>query len=121
MSGPKLITQFTEDVFAKEDRVCQRLSCQVRIQMGEPCHYVMGHDVTQPGKYMCGTCFLWYWHKPATAVRRQNMGTTNALPITALPDPKIVHQSVSDSQSRSSVNPPLVVAMTNIARVPMLL
>ncbi|KIK78265.1 hypothetical protein PAXRUDRAFT_164433 [Paxillus rubicundulus Ve08.2h10] len=98
MSGPELITQFTEDAFAKEDRVCQRSSCQVRIQMGEPCHYVMGHNVTQPGKYVCGTCFLWYRHKPATTVHRQNMGTTNGM---------------------SSVNLPPVVAMTNIVRVPM--
>ena len=49
MQGPTpgLVTQFMEDVFATEDRFCQRSRCQALIQKGESCHYVVAYDPTQ--------------------------------------------------------------------------
>ncbi|KAI6004803.1 hypothetical protein EDD15DRAFT_2359683 [Pisolithus albus] len=102
-----LFTQFTEDAFAKEDRVCQRSKCQAQIRKGEPCYYVAAYDPAQPGKFVCETCYGWYRNKPATTARAQN--------TRMLPDPKYIRQSISAAQSQASVNPPRVVAMSSAA------
>ncbi|KAL4065804.1 hypothetical protein V8B97DRAFT_2025593 [Scleroderma yunnanense] len=68
----ELVTQFTEDTFAKEDRVCQWSWCQALIHRGDP----------------------------------------------LLPDPQHIHWSISIMQSQSSVNCPLVIAMSNTALNP---
>ncbi|KAI5989938.1 hypothetical protein EDD15DRAFT_2198291 [Pisolithus albus] len=99
-----IVTQFTEDAFAKEDRVCQRSRCQGRIRKGEPCHYVSAYDPAHPGKFVCEACYRWYMNKPTTTAR------TNSLP-----DLQYIRQSISTAQSRASVNPPPVVAMSNTA------
>ncbi|KIM69880.1 hypothetical protein SCLCIDRAFT_102259 [Scleroderma citrinum Foug A] len=108
-----LITQFTEDTFAKEDRVCQRTRCQASIQKGEPCHYVAVYDPTQPGRFVCGECYKWYKNKPATTARVLNTNSTS-MPV---PDPHSIHQSISAAQSRASVNPPPVMAISNSAQL----
>ena len=69
-SSQDLVTQFTEDAFAQEDRVCQRSSCQALIRKGGPCHYVSAYDPAQPGRFVCGECYAWYQKKPATTARR---------------------------------------------------
>ncbi|KAI5988557.1 hypothetical protein EDD15DRAFT_2371224 [Pisolithus albus] len=99
-----LVTQFTDDAFAKEDRVCQRTRCQALIRKGDPCHYVAAYDPAQPGRFVCAACYGWYRNKPATTAR-----------VNALPDPQYIRQSVSAAQSRASVNPPPVMAMSNTA------
>ena len=74
-----LITQFTEDAFAKADMVCQWTRCQASIQKGEPCHYVAAYDPTQPGRFVCRECYKWYKNKPATTARAQNTNSTSSL------------------------------------------
>ncbi|KAI5997270.1 hypothetical protein F5J12DRAFT_785209 [Pisolithus orientalis] len=106
-SVSNLITQFTEDVFTKEDRICQQSWCQALICKGKPCLYVVSYDPAQPGKFICEVCHRWYKNKPATIAWAQN---TNALP-----DPQYIHQSISTAQSRASVNPPAIMAMSNAA------
>jgi len=79
-SGEDLVTQFTEDAFAKDDRVCQRSRCQASIRKGDPCHYVAAYDPSQPGKFVCGKCYSWYKNKPATTtVRAQHTKGTYLL------------------------------------------
>ncbi|KAI6142100.1 hypothetical protein BKA82DRAFT_4438534 [Pisolithus tinctorius] len=107
VSVSNLITQFTEDVFTKEDRICQQSRCQALIRKGEPCLYIATYDPAQPSKFICEVCHRWYKNKPATIAWAQN---TNALP-----NPWYIHQSISAAQLQASVNPPAVVAMSNAA------
>ena len=65
-SSQDLVMQFTEDAFAKDDRVCQRSKCKVLIRKGEPCHYVAAYNPAQPSKFVCAECYGWYKNKPAT-------------------------------------------------------
>jgi len=104
-----LITQFTEDAFANEDRVCQRTTCKASIKKGEPCHYVATYDPTQLGKFICGACYGWYKNKPATTTHVQNTnGTSNLFHPSSfqlktlhvpVPDPRSICQSISAAQS----------------------
>ena len=83
-----LATQFTEDVFATEDSVCQRTSCQAPILRGQPRHYVRSINDARRGKYYCGKCFE----------RIQNsLSTVNVSP---LPDAQSIRRSISAAQSR---------------------
>ncbi|KAL4064826.1 hypothetical protein V8B97DRAFT_2025927 [Scleroderma yunnanense] len=102
MSDKNIVTQFTEDIFAREDRICQQSRCQAPIQKGDPCHYVAAYDPAQPGKFVCGACY-----------RLQNTNMS-----LVLPDPQSIHQSVSAVQLRASVNPPLILAMLNTVLSP---
>ncbi|KAI6005573.1 hypothetical protein EDD15DRAFT_2358723 [Pisolithus albus] len=102
-SSQDLVTQFTEDARAGADRVCNRSKCQKLIRKGDPCHYVALYNPAQPGKYVCDDCYKWYKSKPATTVRAR-----------ALPNPQVIRQSISAAHSRASINPPLVMAMSNI-------
>ncbi|KAI5985225.1 hypothetical protein F5J12DRAFT_787428 [Pisolithus orientalis] len=96
-SVSNLVTQFTEDAFTKEDRICQWSWCQALICKGEPCLYVATYDPAQPSKFVCEVCHRWYKNKPATIAWAQN---TNALP---------------DPQYIPLVNPPAAMAMSNAA------
>ena len=70
-STQDLVTQFTEDAFAKEDRVCQRSKCKILIRKGDPCYYVAALDPAQPGKFVCAECYRWYKVKPSTMTTAQ--------------------------------------------------
>ncbi|KAI6152554.1 hypothetical protein BKA82DRAFT_4351868 [Pisolithus tinctorius] len=85
-----LVTQFSEDAYAQVARLCQRPSCTVVINPGEPCHYVAPVDQTKPGS------------------RTQ----------ASLPSPQAIRQSVGAAQSRASINPPPVMAMANLHMPP---
>ena len=76
-----LVTQFTEDAFAKEDRVCQRSKCKALIRRGDPCHYVAAYNPAQPGKFVCVECFRWYQNKPATTARAHHTQGISAFPL----------------------------------------
>ncbi|KAJ8586860.1 hypothetical protein M405DRAFT_843570 [Rhizopogon salebrosus TDB-379] len=135
MSGYELISQFTEDAFTKEDRICERPTCGSRILKGEPCHYMATVDPGNPGRRVCASCYARYEKKLATCARPQTSRTTglatasNALPTHStftgssqirqipvalqrhIPDPCGIQQSVNAAQRKSSVNPPAVVAI----------
>ncbi|KAL4072559.1 hypothetical protein V8B97DRAFT_2023344 [Scleroderma yunnanense] len=87
-STPELITEFTEDAFAQEDRICKQSKCQGHIWKGDPCHYIATYNTFQPGKFVCGACYQWYQSKPATTA--------------SLPDPQCIHQSLSAAQSQGT-------------------
>ena len=80
-SSQDLVTQFTEDAFAKDDRVCQRSKCKVLIWKGEPCHYVAAYNLTQPGKFVCAECYGWYKNKPVTTARAHPQGISVFPPL----------------------------------------
>ncbi|KAG2136840.1 hypothetical protein BD769DRAFT_1664377 [Suillus cothurnatus] len=40
MASHELVSQFTEDTFANEDRICERSACAAKIWKGEPCFYI---------------------------------------------------------------------------------
>ncbi|KAG2112686.1 uncharacterized protein F5147DRAFT_771228 [Suillus discolor] len=69
MSDYELLTQYTEDAYAKEDRICDRPSCMANIRTGEPCFYVATIEPGQRGRYVCESCHLHYENKRATSVR----------------------------------------------------
>lgn len=111
-SSQDLVTQFTEDAFAQEDRVCQRSRCLALIRKGSPCHYVSAYDPAQPGKFICVECYRWYQNKPATTARRADhtkgnptflkfyLALCSNLLLSALPDPQSIRQSVTAAQSK---------------------
>lgn len=88
----ELITQFTEDAFANEDRICQRPSCASKIHKGEPCFYIATIVHGQSGRFVCGACHRRYQGKVATGVRPT--GTAGQ----PLPDPQRIRQSVNAGQ-----------------------
>ncbi|KAJ8591287.1 hypothetical protein M405DRAFT_840668 [Rhizopogon salebrosus TDB-379] len=88
----ELVTQFTEDAFANEDRICQRPSCASKIRKGEPCFYIATIIHGQPGRFVCGACHQRYQGKAATGVRPT--GTVGR----PLPDPQHIRQSVNAGQ-----------------------
>jgi len=65
----ELVSQYTEDAIANEDRVCDRPACRAPIQKGEPCHYVATVNPGQTGHQVCGACLGHYQKKAATHVR----------------------------------------------------
>ncbi|KIK74233.1 hypothetical protein PAXRUDRAFT_791481 [Paxillus rubicundulus Ve08.2h10] len=94
----KLVSQFMEDVFAKEDCICDRPSCKAKIKAGEPCFYVATIDPGQPGRHVCAPCYFQYRKKAATSSH-------------LCPDPQTIQQSVNAAQRKSMVNPPPVIAV----------
>jgi hypothetical protein len=79
MSGYELLSQYTEDAFAQDDRLCERPACGAKICRGDPCFYVGTMDPRRPGRYVCGSCHERYRGKLATSVRP----TTNSELFTA--------------------------------------
>ncbi|KAG1800558.1 hypothetical protein EV424DRAFT_1545696 [Suillus variegatus] len=83
MSDYELLTQYTEDAYAKEDQICDRPSCMTNIRTGEPCFYVATIKPGQRGHYVCESCHLHYENKRATSVRPT--ATPNPPPVVAIP------------------------------------
>ncbi|KAG1908078.1 uncharacterized protein F5891DRAFT_1181105 [Suillus fuscotomentosus] len=69
MSNYELVSQYTEDAFAKEDWLCQHPACGANIAKGDPCFYVATIEHGKPGHYVCGPCHECYQKKAATSVR----------------------------------------------------
>ncbi|KAG2751398.1 hypothetical protein P692DRAFT_20727424 [Suillus brevipes Sb2] len=102
----ELISQFTEDVFAAEDRVCERPVCRARIAKGDPCFYVGTVDPGKPGRYVCGPCHAHYLTMPATSVRPSGMlspvsplihtATVNPPPVIAFGQGSMTHSAGPD-------------------------
>ncbi|KIK76039.1 hypothetical protein PAXRUDRAFT_29013, partial [Paxillus rubicundulus Ve08.2h10] len=108
----ELVSQFTEDAFAKEDHICDRPSCKAKIKAGEPCFYVATIDPAQPGHHVCAPCYSQYRKKEATSVRPTcgARGPTNhggppgvgtGMSQSHLrPDPQTIQQSVNAAQRK---------------------
>ncbi|KAG1780220.1 hypothetical protein EV702DRAFT_1043073 [Suillus placidus] len=94
MSDYELLAQYTEDAYAKEDRICDRPSCMANIRTGEPCFYVA---TIEPGQL-----------RP-TGRTLQSQGHTP-------PDPCTIQQLVNAAQRRLTPNPPPVVAVPGGSR-----
>ncbi|KAG1740217.1 uncharacterized protein EDB91DRAFT_1248542 [Suillus paluster] len=103
----KLVSQFTEDVYATEDRICERPSCGIQIRAGEPCLYIATINPGQVGWHVCAACYARYENKRATSRR------PTASSYHTIPNPHIIWQSVNAAQRKSSVNPPPVVTVSD--------
>ncbi|KAG1876491.1 hypothetical protein DFJ58DRAFT_865615 [Suillus subalutaceus] len=111
----ELVSQFTEDTVAQEDRNCDRPACRKCILKNDSCHYVANMIPGQPGRFVCEACFVGYQWKISSSVRpsarcaplilSQSHSSTSRL----LPDPQIIQQSVNATQRKSTINPPPVV------------
>jgi hypothetical protein len=84
MSGYELVSQFTEDAFAQEDRTCERPACGSKILKGEPCHYVATVDPGNPGRHVCASCYARYEKKAATWARPTSVSTSIAMSLLAI-------------------------------------
>ncbi|KAG1887168.1 hypothetical protein F4604DRAFT_1916981 [Suillus subluteus] len=115
MSDYELLTQYTEDAYAKEDRICDRPSCMANIRTGEPCFYVATIEPGQRGRYVCESCHLHYENKRATSVRPTGSRTLQSQG-RAPPNPCTIQQLVNAAQRRSTPNPPPVVAVPGGSR-----
>ncbi|KAG1790000.1 uncharacterized protein HD556DRAFT_1446572 [Suillus plorans] len=114
----ELISQFTEDAFAAEDRVCERPVCRARIAKGDPCFYVGTVDPGKPGRYVCGPCHSHYLTMPATSVRPTGRSVPQPQLSHTFPDPRTIRQTVNAAQRKSTVNPPPVIAFGRGIRPP---
>jgi hypothetical protein len=65
----ELVAQFTEDAVAKEPSPCQRPSCRIIIQVGQPRHYIASRVPGQPGRHVCHGCYRHYSTQPGTLMR----------------------------------------------------
>ncbi|KAG2158617.1 uncharacterized protein EDB93DRAFT_1100274 [Suillus bovinus] len=99
----ELISQFTEDVFAAEDRVCECPVCRARIAKGDPCFYVGTVDPGKPGRYVCAVF-------TAAGSRPASMSSAAPQISHTFPDPCTIWQTVNTTQRKSTVNPPPVIA-----------
>ncbi|KAG1730901.1 hypothetical protein EDB19DRAFT_2010419 [Suillus lakei] len=117
----ELISQFTEDVLAAEDHVCECPVCRARIAKGDPCFYVGTVDPGKPGRYVCGPCHAHYLRMPATSVRptavfaaassKSTSMSSAALQLShPFPDLRMIQKTVNATQRKSTVNPPPVIA-----------
>ncbi|KAF8058002.1 hypothetical protein FPV67DRAFT_1676774 [Lyophyllum atratum] len=75
----ELASQFTEDILAKRVYNCDRQSCDARINIGEPRHYIASQDPNQSGWYVCAACYQHY-----RSSRNLSM-TIRKLPATFVP------------------------------------
>lgn len=96
----ELISQFTEDVFAAEDRVCEHPVCRARIAKGDPCFYVGTVDPGKPGRYVCGPCHSHYLTMPATSVRPTGRSVPQPQLSHTFPDPRMIRQTVNAAQRK---------------------
>ncbi|KAG1726456.1 hypothetical protein EDB19DRAFT_1944811 [Suillus lakei] len=69
MASYELASQFTEDVFAKEDLICECSACAAKILKGDPCFYIATIVIGQHGRFVCATCHRHYQGKAATSMR----------------------------------------------------
>ncbi|KAG0693447.1 hypothetical protein DFH29DRAFT_1007292 [Suillus ampliporus] len=101
----ELVSQFTEDTYAKEDRICEQPTCAAKILKGDPCFYIATIDPNKPGCFVCGSCHLRYQKKAATTVRPSSQGIGFRMPSTdqyqpprPLPDLHGIRRSVNAAQ-----------------------
>ncbi|KAG1784918.1 uncharacterized protein HD556DRAFT_1314653 [Suillus plorans] len=126
MSNYELVSQYTEDAFAKEDRLCQRPACGTNIAKGDPCFYVATIEHGKPGRYVCGPCHEHYQKKAATSVRPavrptpgSASGGSSGFAGRGPPDPHVIRQSVNAGQRKPglifqvSVNPLPVIPLSH--------
>ncbi|KAG2134629.1 hypothetical protein BD769DRAFT_1665069 [Suillus cothurnatus] len=125
MAEYEIISQFTEDAYAKEDHICDRPVCRAKIRKGEPCFYVATIEPGQPGRNVCASCHAHYKKNPATSVRPTHRAEQLCLFTSArgsindrAPDLCTIQQSVNAAQWKLTVNPPPVVAMPHHAAGP---
>lgn len=127
MSGYKLVTQYTEDAYAREDRICDRPACRANIRTGDPCFYVATIDPGQPGRHVCASCYSHYQKKAATSVRptgkqhqlanqllayvcsgiqapSEQSSMLSAAQHRVLPDPCTIQQAVNAAQRKCKQN-----------------
>jgi hypothetical protein len=86
MASHELVSQFTEDVFANKDRICERSACAAKIRKGEPCFYIATIVVGQRGRFVCGACHRHYEGKRATSVRPTSLQR---------PDAQVIRQNIN--------------------------
>ncbi|KAG1801309.1 hypothetical protein EV424DRAFT_1545421 [Suillus variegatus] len=108
MANFELVSQFTEDAIAKEDRVCGRPACRGTILKGAPCHYVATIVPGQSGRFVCEVCYLRYSQKLSTSVRPSSIHPSSAK-SQVLPDPHLIRRTVNAAQRKSTINPPRVI------------
>lgn len=77
----KVATQFTEDVLATQMVPCDRPSCQVIIQPGQPRLYMANQNESGNGRYLCAKCHEYYMQKPATSITTVRRGTDHTANI----------------------------------------
>ncbi|KAG9308116.1 hypothetical protein JVU11DRAFT_12516 [Chiua virens] len=105
MSSFELIAQFTKT--AQENYVCDRPSCRATIPQGSPYFPISTFNSTKPGRNVCLRCFERYQKMPDTQIRSRSF-ESGQVPS---PDPAVIHKAISASQSKSTVNPPGVLAI----------
>ncbi|KAG1774739.1 hypothetical protein EV702DRAFT_1047491 [Suillus placidus] len=115
-----VVYQFTEDVFAAEDRICERPSCRAQINKGQPCHYV---HMIKPGKAGRHTKSVTSMKRPTVlaAPWYSSLRAPSTAANNCQPNPQMIRQLVNAAQRKSSINPPPVVAVpdwTNAAMGP---
>ena len=138
MSNPStyLVAQFTEDVYATEDRLCQRGDCEnPRIRKGDRIYCVGTYDPTHPGQLVCGGCREHYRRMASITVRRATSGKLYmsflCLYLTQIfiladnlysmspSDQECIRRSVAAAQSRGTVFSYLMLnlLLTNLQRL----
>jgi hypothetical protein len=107
MAEYEIISQFTEDAYAKEDRICDRPVCRAKIRKGEPCFYVATIEPGQPGHNVCASCHAHYKKNPATSVRPTHRAEQLRLFTSAwgsindrAPDLRTIQQLVNAAQRK---------------------
>jgi hypothetical protein len=63
-----IASQFTEEIYATQAAVCERVSCSKHIHVGDRRHYV-GNLSGSMGKWVCGNCYDRYAQGPSTVIR----------------------------------------------------
>ncbi|KAG2028798.1 hypothetical protein BDR03DRAFT_1019335 [Suillus americanus] len=110
MAEYEIVSQFTEDTYAKEDRICDRPVCRAKIKKGEPCFYVATINPGQLGCNVCALCYSHYKKNLATSVRPTRRAE-QLHPNRVIPDLHTIQQLVNAAQCKLTINPPPVVAM----------
>jgi hypothetical protein len=108
MAEYEIVSQFTEDAYAKEDRICDRPVCRAKIRKGDPCFYVATIEPGQPGRNVCAPCYSHYKKNPATSVRptrraeqlRPFASAQGSINDRVAPDMRAIQQSVNAAQRK---------------------
>ncbi|KAG1896357.1 uncharacterized protein F5891DRAFT_1247366 [Suillus fuscotomentosus] len=93
MASYEVVSQFTEDAFANEDRICERSTCAAKIHKGDPCFYIATIVTGQRGRFVCAACHRHYQGKAATSIR----------PTVQRPDAQVIRQNINAAWKPASV------------------
>ncbi|KAG1808361.1 hypothetical protein EV424DRAFT_1543509 [Suillus variegatus] len=116
MASYELASQFTEDVFAKEDLICERSACAAKILKGDPCFYIATIVIGQRGRFVCATCHQHYQGKAATSMRPTAQRPNPQRPNPQHPNPQgnaqVIRQNINAAWRPAVAQqpPPRVVA-----------